>query len=91
MKPQCQDIFEYEVKQALESVCSTEYNDDVRPKLLDLNTGLNILVDTGASRSIWPRAHFKNAKQDPTTFLRAVNGGPIITKVKILFLTFYSV
>ena len=78
-KPECQEIYEYEVKSALENICAAEYKDDVRPKLYDLNSKETILIDSGAAVSIWPRRQFSNVTADPTTFLKAVNGSKLKT------------
>ena len=48
---------------------------------MDNNSGLSILLDTGASVSIWPKnwRHFKNLPHDPNKNLQAVNGNRIRT------------
>merc|ERR1712012_722941 len=52
---------------------------DLRPRFLDANSGLSILIDTGAQISLWPRNKFKDATYDPTRKLQAVNGTRIST------------
>ena len=56
-------------------------SDDLRPRIYDLNSGRSILLDSGASCSIWPvhmLSHL-NLAPDPTRKLKAVNGQTIET------------
>ena len=46
---------------------------------MDQNSGLSILVDTGACCNIWPRRYFPKLSVDPHKKLQAVNGSTIQT------------
>ena len=71
-KPVCQVDFENNVKSEIEKICSAQpETGDKRPRLKDLNSGHQILVDSGAACSIWPASDFKNLTPDPTKFLKA--------------------
>ena len=85
-RPQCQKKWNAMVTEAIASVmgedviAGSEATDmDVRPKIFDQNSKRFILVDTGASRSVWPRADFPNKQIDPFKALRAVNNSTINT------------
>ena len=54
-------------------------NSDVRPKLVDKLSGKHILIDTGASRSVWSRLDFPDCPIDPFKALKAVNSSTIST------------
>ena len=51
----------------------------MRPRFVDANSGLSILLDTGAQVSLWPRRSFRDAIYDPSKKLQAVNGTRIST------------
>ena len=81
-KPTCQTQWDQSVKEAVAKVDSAEPSkSDLRPRVMDNNSGLSILLDTGASVSIWPKnwRHFKNLPHDPNKNLQAVNGNRIRT------------
>ena len=52
---------------------------DQRPRFIDSNSKLSILLDTGAQVSLWPRKKFDDATYDPSKKLQAVNGTRIST------------
>ena len=52
---------------------------DLRPKLVDQISGRSILIDTGASRSIWPVSDYSGRPPDSFKALRAVNNSTIQT------------
>ena len=79
MKPVSQSLFENQIKDATLQICSTEYESDPRPRLFDLNSGMNILLDSGAAVSIWPQRCFQNTTVDNSKCLQAVNGAKIKT------------
>ena len=60
-------------------VSSAAQNTDLRPKLFDFISGRRILIDSGASRSIWPVSDYPGRSPDPFTALRAVNNSTIPT------------
>ena len=80
-KPTSQTIWEQSVKQTASEICSVQKATkmDLRPRLMDQNSGLSILLDTGTCASIWPRRYFKNLTPDPHKKLQAVNGARIDT------------
>ena len=66
-KPKYQKLWEQEVRHAVaELKCDKVPKADLRPRLLDANSGLSILLDTGAQVSVWPRNKFADAAYDPT-------------------------
>ena len=54
-------------------------NTDLRPKLIDQISGRSILIDSGASLSIWPVADYPGKSPDPFRALKAVNDSTIQT------------
>ena len=60
-------------------IASAQGSLDNRPKLLDKRSGRYILVDSGASRSIWPVSDFKERPPDLFKALKAVNNSQIQT------------
>ena len=52
---------------------------DVRPKFFDDISAKWVLLDTGASKSLWPHSSFPNATLDKNRTLRAVNNSTIPT------------
>ena len=47
--------------------------------MIDKKQGVDILIDTGAGISVWPRSKFTSAVWDPGKTLVAVNGSAIKT------------
>ena len=85
-KPESQAIWDKCVVDAISSifdeggvVASASSETDLRPKLYDQISGKSILVDTGASKSCWPRTDFPHAPIDPFKALKAVNDSHIPT------------
>ena len=80
-KPICQIDWERMVKRDISAMDLPTNPKDKRPKLLDQNSGLTILIDSGASASIWPKYYkpFQNLPPDKTRHLQAVNGTKIQT------------
>ena len=52
---------------------------DIRPHLRDLKTGRWVLLDSGATTSVWPRSLVKAATADNSPALKAANGSAIPT------------
>ena len=52
---------------------------DIRPHLRDLNSQRWILVDSGATASVYPRALANKAVPDSVPALKAANGTPMAT------------
>ena len=50
---------------------------DFRPRVKDLNSGIEFLIDTGAATSVFPKHLTKHAKMDQTGGLQAINGAKI--------------
>ena len=84
-KPECQIQWEEMVQQAAISIAdqypfveqaidATTENEDTRPRLYDTVLKQWILIDTGASVSVFPKSMFQNHERDPGVNLRAVNG-----------------
>ena len=84
-KPQIQSNWDKNIVKAIAAIVdegvmsASTANNDLRPKLVDVTTGRAILVDSGASRSIWPVADYPGRSPDPFTSLKAVNGSTIGT------------
>ena len=58
---------------------------DFRPRIKDLNSGLYLLLDTGAALSVFPRSHCKgNLTQDVDKGLVAINGSKIPTATYLI-------
>ena len=84
-KPECQIQWEEMVQQAAitiadqypfveQAIDATTENEDTRPRLYDTVLKQWILIDTGASVSVFPKSMFQNHERDPGVNLRAVNG-----------------
>ena len=58
---------------------STEVEQDSRAKLRDQSSGRTLLLDSGASKSVWPRSDFPSAQPDQFKALKAVNNTVIKT------------
>ena len=84
-KPKIQQKWDRGVARAIASIidegvsAATTDKSDLRPKLFDQASGRTLLVDTGASRSVWPRADFPDDPIDPFKSLKAVNNSTIPT------------
>ena len=84
-KPRNQTKWEHSVAQSVASIIDEGVNisavssEDLRPKLVDKISGRSILVDSGASRSIWPIADFPGRSPDLFKALKAVNHSTIHT------------
>ena len=79
-KPKCQKQWDVDVRKAVAEIETDPIaKSDLRPRLFDANSGLSILLDTGAQVSLWPRSKFPSAIVDPTRKLQAVNGTRIAT------------
>ena len=76
-KPQAQSQWEGLVAQAAKVAAAAEPGCDVRQRIKDLNSGRLILVDMGASVSIWPKSDFENAQLDTKISLQALNGSQL--------------
>ena len=70
-----------EVSKVEVASAGSKAKDDLRPRIFDLNSGRPILLDSGASVSIWPVHMLRhlNLAPDPTRKLKAVNGETIET------------
>ena len=81
-KPVCQSLWETTVRHEVAKIEQPK-SKDLRPRLLDTISGLPILIDSGASTSIWPKnsRHFQKDKLQPDNgrYLKAVNGTSIPT------------
>ena len=73
--------FDRQVLKACKTIASTTdlADHDFRPRIKDLNTGLYMLIDTGAAVSVFPRTLSKNSTLDVKTGLQAINGTKIPT------------
>ena len=85
MKPQAQQIFEVQVKEAVGQVVAAAeaQNSDFRPRIKDLNSKKYFLIDTGACVSVYPKSFCPNAVLDDKKGLKAVNGSTLSTYGKI--------
>ena len=77
-KPAVQSKWDLNVAQAVasivdEGVVASSDVTDLRPKIVDKLSGRSILIDSGASRSVWPKSDFPQCAKDPFKALKAVN------------------
>ena len=79
-KPTVQSQWDHSVAQAVASIMDEgvmagvdRENSDLRPKLVDQKSGRTLLVDSGASRSIWPRSDFPEMPPDSFKALKKGN------------------
>ena len=81
MKPKAQTAWDKNVRKACQEIAATQDlgDHDFQPRVKDLNTGMFMLIDTGASVSVFPRTHSPTAQFDPHTGLKAINGTKIAT------------
>ena len=73
-KPVVQIQWEQDVARASVMAAAAEPQQDVRPRIKDLISGKLILIDTGASVSVWPVSDFPDAKMDAKVGLKALDG-----------------
>ena len=64
--------------QPAEVAAAEDFPGDNRPHLKDRLSGRWVLLDTGATCTVWPKTGFR-AAPDPTPTLKAANGTPIRT------------
>ena len=85
MKTDIQHKWDSAVAEAVASIVDegvisgVDENKDIRPKLFDKISGRYLLVDSGASKSIWPVSDFPQSPPDEFRALRAVNNSTIKT------------
>ena len=64
-KPVSQVDWDTQVRDAVAAIAANSVGEgkpDLRPRLFDRKSGLSVLLDTGASCSIWPKKYFKVSK-----------------------------
>ena len=82
-KPRSQTRWEIQLSKTIAAIADTpllpEVEMDIRPKLYCTRAKRWILIDSGASKSLWPNSDYPDAKIDPSTSLKAVNNSIIPT------------
>ena len=78
-KPVAQSNWELQVAKASEIAANATADSDFRPRIKDHNSGLFMLVDTGAAVSVFPKKLCPRASVDNSKALKAVNGSTIPT------------
>lgn len=78
-KPLLQQSWDMQVQTASEIAAASQDIADSRPRIKDLNSGKLILIDTGASVSVWPKSDFPEAVIDNAVGLKALNGNQMPT------------